>query len=97
MAQRIGGQRRKTRHKLQKKSRDKGKISIANYFQEFIKGDRVLLSAEPAIHGGMYNPRFHSKVGTIASKRGKCYTVMIKDGGKEKTLIVHPIHLRKMV
>ncbi|MBW2992831.1 50S ribosomal protein L21e [Candidatus Woesearchaeota archaeon] len=96
MAQRIGGQRRKTRHKLQKKTRQKGKISITKYFQEFSKGDKVLLAAEPAVHTGMYNPRFHSKVGIIKSKRGNCYNIQIKDGGKEKTLIVHPVHLRRI-
>ena len=96
MAQRIGGQRRKTRHKLQKSVREKGKISIKKYFQEFSKGDKVLLSAEPAVQSGMYNPRYHSKVGMVSSKRGNCYIVAIKDGGKEKTLIVHPVHLRRL-
>ena len=96
MAQRIRGTRRKTRHKLQKNTRDKGKISITRFFQEFVKGDKVLLAAEPAVQTGMYDPRFHSKVGMVESKRGHCYNVAIKDGGKAKSLIVHPIHLRKM-
>jgi len=96
MAQRIRGTRRKTRHKLQKNVRDKGKISITKYFQEFNNGDRVLLSAEPAVHNGMYDPKYHSKVGIVKSKAGKCYNISIKDGGKEKTLIVHPVHLRKV-
>ncbi|MBW2992938.1 50S ribosomal protein L21e [Candidatus Woesearchaeota archaeon] len=96
MVQRIGGLRRKTRHKLQKKTRAKGKISITKYFQEFDKGDKVLLAAEPAIQVGMYNPRFHSKVGIIESKRGHCYNIQIKDGGKEKILVVHPVHLRRI-
>ncbi len=95
MAQRIGGFRRKTRYKLKKDYRDKGKISISRYFQEFKIGDKVVLKAEPSIHKGMYHPRFHGKTGTIKSKQGKCYQVLINDHNKEKTLIIHPIHLRK--
>lgn len=96
MAQRIGGTRRKTRHKLQKDIRKKGKISLTRFFQEFKTGENVLLDIEPAVHKGMYHPRFHSKVGVITSKAGKCYNVAIKDGDKKKILIVHPVHLRRM-
>jgi large subunit ribosomal protein L21e len=96
MGQRIGGSRRKTRHKFQKGTREKGKISLTRYFQEFSTGEKVLLDLEPAVHGGMYHPRFHSKVGVVKSKSGKCYNVGIKDGNKEKTLIVHPVHLRRL-
>jgi large subunit ribosomal protein L21e len=96
MARRIGGTRRKTRHKLQKDLRNRGKISLTKYFQDFKTGDRVMLDAEPAVQTGMYHPRFHSKMGVIVSKAGKCYNVAIKDGDKGKTLIVHPVHLRRM-
>ncbi len=95
MAKRIGGFRRKTRNKLKKDIRSKGKISIRNYFQNFEIGDKVLLQAEPAVQKGMYFPRFHSKMGIVKGKSGACYQIIIKDGKKEKTLIVHPVHLRK--
>lgn len=95
MAKRIGGFRRKTRNKLKKSLRDKGKISINKYFQEFKIGEKVLLKAEPAIQKGMYFPRFHSKTGLVKGKKGSCYEIIIKDGGKAKMLIVHPIHLQK--
>lgn len=96
MTQRIGGLRRKTRHKLAKNVRDKGKISLARYFQEFKTGDKVCLVAEPSMHDGMYHPRFHGKAATIVSKRGKCYEVAIKDVTMAKILIVHPIHLKRL-
>ena len=92
---RIGGARRKTRHLFTKHKKDKGKISLSNYFQSFNVGDRVQLSVEPSIHTGMYHAGFYGKHGTISGMQGKCYEVLIKDGGKEKSLIVHPIHLRK--
>lgn len=96
MTKRTGGFRRKTRNKLKKASRKKGKISIKNYFQQFKTGQKVLLKAEPAVQTGMYFPRFHAKTGIVKGKKGSCYEISIKDGGKEKTLIVHPVHLRKV-
>ena len=95
MGSRVGGFRRKTRSKLRKNVRRKGKISLGNYFQNFNDKDRVRLIAEPAVQRGMYFPRFHNKSGIIVGKKGRCYEVIIKDGKKEKSLIVHPVHLRR--
>ena len=95
MVSRIGGFRRKTRYKLQKNIRQKGKISLQKYFQEFKEGERCVLKAEPAIQKGMYFPRFHGKSGIVKSKRGNCYEVVIKDGKLEKIIIVHPVHLKR--
>ncbi|MAE13282.1 50S ribosomal protein L21e [Candidatus Woesearchaeota archaeon] len=94
MATRAGGFRRKTRFKLQKNIRDKGKTSLRNYLQTFEVGEKVTLKAEPAIQKGMHFPRFNGKTGVITCKKGTCYEVSIKDGKKEKPLIVHPVHLR---
>jgi large subunit ribosomal protein L21e len=96
MVTRMGGFRRKTRNKLSKRPRERGKISIRRTLQEFKQGDRVALNAEPAQQSGMYHPRFHGKNGLVTERRGECYCVVIRDGGKEKTLIVHPVHLRRM-
>lgn len=96
MVQRVGGFRRKTRSKLRKNVRDRGKISIMQYLKELGVGERVYLNAEPAVHKGMYFPRFHNKVATVINKQGRCYKVLIKDGGKDKYLVVHPVHLRKV-
>jgi len=95
MAKRIGGFRRKTRHKLSKPLREKGKVSLKRYFQTFKPGDNVVLKSEPSIQKGMYYPRFHGKAGIIKCKKGACYEVAIKDNKKEKLLIIHPVHLRR--
>jgi len=95
MTKRTGSFRRKTRAKLTKEIREKGKISVQQYFQQFKLQDKVLLKANPSRQHGMYFPRFHGKVGIISGKQGACYKVKIKDYTKEKILIVHPIHLRK--
>ena len=95
MVTRIGGARKRSRHKMKKERRKKGKISMTNYFQELKKGDKVVLKAEPAYQKGMYCLRFHGKIATVGSRVGKCYEVSIKDG-KMKKLVVHPVHLKKV-
>jgi len=93
---RHGSFRRKTRHKLSKHYKTKGKISLRKYFQEFKEGDGVILKAEPAHHKGMYFPRFHGKQGKVIKKRGESYEVSIKDGKKLKIVVVHPVHLKRV-
>lgn len=96
MTKRIGGFRRKTRHKLKKAPSEKGKISMTAYFQKLEKGQSVVLKLEPSTHKGMFLPRFYGKTGVVGKKQGNCYEVMIRDGNKPKTLIVHPIHLKRV-
>ena len=95
MANKIGGLRRKSRYKLKKERRRKGKISVSRFMQTFKSGQRVHLSVESSVHKGVYHPRFIGKTGTVRGLRGKCYEVMINDKGKEKLLIVHPVHLKE--
>ncbi len=96
MVKRIGSIRRKTRHKLSKKPREKGKISLSRYFQEFKKDEKVVLVAEPGVHKGTYHPRYYGKSGIVQKKEGTCYVVMVKDQGKQKALAIHPVHLKKV-
>jgi len=96
MVKRLGGFRKKTRNKFSKAVRAHGKISIRYYLQSFEPQERVYLSVEPAIHKGMYLPRFLGRAGVIEKKVGTCYQVKINDMGKDKLLIVHPVHLRKV-
>lgn len=96
MVKRIGGNRRKTRNKFQKSPSEKGKINIRRFMQTFDEGNKVALVADTAVAGGLYHRRFHGKTGSVVGKRGWCYLVAITDGGKSKTLIVHPAHLKAL-
>ncbi len=96
MTKRIGGGRRKTRYLFQKKRKHKGTLNLTKYFQIFNIEEKVVLKAEPAVQNAMYHRRFHGKTGIVTGKKGRCYNVEIKDGGKKKSLIVHPIHLQKI-
>ena len=91
---RIGGDRRKSKFKLTKEKRRKGKISLTMFMQSFEMGQKVHLSIEPSIHKGSYHSRFIGKTGIIKGSRGKCFEVSINDGNKEKMIIIHPIHLK---
>ena len=96
MAKRVGGSKRKSRHKLTKNVRQKGKLSLRRFFQDLVDGDKVVLNNEASYLGGTYHLRHHGKIGTVVGLAGACYQVKIKDICKFKTLIVHPVHLKKV-
>ena len=73
----------------------KGKIKFSRYFQEFKKNDIVAVDKELAVQ-----PKFPKKLqgrcGVVIGKRGDSYIVKMNDLNKEKTYIIHPLHLKKM-
>ena len=97
MVKNIGTFRTKTRYKFKKERRAKGKISVSRYFQTFEIGEVVHLVMEPAVQHGMYFPRFYGRTGMVVGKKVKTYEIKINDKGKDKILVVHPIHLKKVV
>ena len=58
---RTGGLRRKTRHKLKKNVRTKGKISLRRFFQRFNEGDKVYLFDFKTIASWSYSKKFGHK------------------------------------
>lgn len=95
MVTRIGTAQRKTRHKFLVHYRNRGKISVSKFLQEFDLGQHVNLKINSQVQEGRFYPRFHGLNGVISGKRGSCYQVTIKDQDKTKILYVHPIHLQK--
>ena len=89
------GYKRKTKHKLRKHFSEKGKLNITRFMQEFKIGDKVRFAMDPGYQKGAYHPRFHWQIGTIEGKQGGCFKVSLKDGGKMKMFVLHPIHLAK--
>ena len=92
----TGGFRSRTRQKLRKKSRNRGKVNINKILEAHKIGERVRILQEPAVQGGMPHPRFKNQVGVIESIQGSAYVVRISDLGKEKRLIATGIHLAKV-
>jgi large subunit ribosomal protein L21e len=97
MVTRIGTKQRKTRHKYRASIREKGKVPLSRFFQTLKDGDAVNLVTHPNVQKGRFFPRFHGLSGTVTGKKGSCYGVKIKDGGKQKLLYIHPIHLKKHI
>jgi large subunit ribosomal protein L21e len=95
MVTRVGTRRTKTRQLMKKPYKRKGKLSLTRYFTKYNTGDKVVLKAEPAVQKGLYELRYHGKVGIVEGKQGRCYKVTIKDRKKPKTMIVHPVHLQR--
>lgn len=95
MTQRTGGFRAKTRKKLRKKPRSKGKVSTTRLMQTFKIGDKVVINQEAAVHKAMPHPKFKSRTGVIVKKQGRSYMVRFKDGGKVKHVLAAPVHLIK--
>ena len=75
--------------------REKGKVKLSEYFKKFDEGERVSVIRELSVQ-----PKFplqlQGRSGVISGKRGNNYLVKINDMKKEKTYIIHPIHLRRL-
>lgn len=78
-----------------KRMKEKGKVKLSVYFQEFKKGDKVSIVREASIPAG-FPERMQGRTGEIEGKRGKAYIVKLKDYNQEKRYIVKPIHLKKI-
>jgi len=78
-----------------KRIRNKGKIKLSMYFQDFKEGDRVTVIKELAVQP-KFPKRLQGRTGRVEGKRGSSYIVKIKDLNKEKTYIIHPVHLKKL-
>jgi large subunit ribosomal protein L21e len=75
--------------------RTRGKLQLSRYFQELNEGDFVAISREQSVPIN-FEKRFQGITGIVEGKRGKAYIVKIKDGNKEKKILIEPIHLKKI-
>ncbi len=75
--------------------RTRGKLQLSRYFQELNEGDFVAISREQSVPMN-FEKRFQGITGVVEGKRGKACIVKIKDGNKEKRLLIEPIHLKKI-
>ena len=87
------GMRKKSRDKLSRTVRAKGKSSVVRAIQEFDTGAMVHVIIDPSIHKGMPHPRFHGKTGEVVGTRGRAFVLKVTDGDATKTLITLPEHL----
>lgn len=78
-----------------KKIRTRGKFSFSNYFRKFSDGDIVAVVQERSIRHN-FPTRLQGRTGVVLGKRGRAYTVEIKDQAKPKQFLIEPVHLKKI-
>jgi large subunit ribosomal protein L21e len=88
------GPRQGTRDKLKNDARERGTSPPQQAVEQFETGQQVHLKIDPSRPEGQYHPRFDGHTGTVVGEQGEAYKVEIVDGGKTKTLIAKPAHLR---
>ncbi|WP_435128856.1 50S ribosomal protein L21e [Halobaculum sp. D14] len=84
-----------TRGKLSNKPRERGTSPPQRAIAEFEEGQKVHLTLDPSVNDGRFHPRFNGHTGTVVGEQGAAYKVEITDGGKTKTIIAKPAHLRE--
>jgi large subunit ribosomal protein L21e len=89
------GPQQGTRHKLQNDPRDRGTSPPQRAVEAYETGETVHLKIDPSVPEGRFHPRFDGHTGVVEGSQGQAYKVRITDGGKEKTLIAKPAHLRR--
>jgi large subunit ribosomal protein L21e len=83
-----------TRGKLSNDPRERGASPPQRAIQEYETGQKVHLKIDPSVSEGRFHPRFNGHTGTVVGTQGRAFKVEINDGGKDKTLITRPAHLK---
>lgn len=96
MPVRSKGLRSKSRNKLTKSPRERGRPPVTHSLREFAEGARVAVVINPSILKGMPHIRFQGFSGKVLGRQGEGVRVLIRDGKKPKELVVRPEHLRSI-
>ncbi len=75
--------------------RTRGKIPFSRYFQKLNAGDRVAIVREPSVDA-KFSARLQGNTGVVKGMKGSFYIIKVKELNKEKELIIHPVHLKKI-
>ena len=78
-----------------KKLRQRGKIKLSQYFKKIVAGKTVAIVPELGIRIS-FPKRIYGKSGKVVGDRGRFKVVKLRDGNKEKTFIIHPVHLKML-
>ena len=79
-----------------KKIRNKGKLSLGNYFQKFNSGDYVAIKRELSLQKPGFPKRMQGRTGKVVSRVGGAYLIEVKDYNQLKKYSIKPIHLKRI-
>ena len=88
------GFQNRTRKLFRKSARQKGLKSLRYLLEPIDVGQRVDILLNSAMQKGRPHRRYNGKSGGVVEKRGQSYVIDVKIGGKVKTIIARPEHLR---
>ena len=94
MVVRSKGFRSKTRHKLSKHPRTRGKPPVTHSLRDYPPGTKVAITINASVHKGMPHPRFQGLTGNVIERRGDAFVIELFSKNKLKTIIARPEHLR---
>lgn len=78
-----------------KNIREKGKLKLNNCFKEIKDKSRVAISIDKGLNFP-FQKRLQGRSGVVVGSQGKFKIVKLNDGNKEKSLIIHLAHLRRL-
>lgn len=88
------GYRSQTRDLLTKDEEKRGTTKRFLEIQNLDIGDKVVISIDSSFHKGMPHRRYHGKIATVVSKRGRSFELETSKGNKKVRLLVRPQHMR---
>ncbi|EEZ92788.1 MAG: Ribosomal protein L21e [Candidatus Parvarchaeum acidiphilum ARMAN-4] len=91
------GLHRRSRKRLKLDIKERGKVNIKKALQSFEVGDKVIIDPDSRIQRNLPQRSFFGSVGKIIEKKGKAYTVEVKQQGKSlKRIDLLPVHIKRL-
>ncbi len=91
------GLHKRSRKRLKLDIKDRGKVDIKKALQVFEVGDKVIVDPDSRIQKNLPQRSFFGSVGQIVKKKGRAYTVEVKQQGMSiKRIDLLPAHIKRL-
>ena len=91
------GLHKRSRKRLKLDIKERGKVDIKKALQSFEVGDKVIVDPDSRVQRNLPQRSFFGSVGVIIQKKGKAYTVEVKQqGSRLKRIDLLPVHIKRL-
>jgi large subunit ribosomal protein L21e len=91
------GLHKRSRKRLRLDVSERGKIDIKKALQLFEVGDKVVVDPDSRVQKNLPQRSFFGSVGVVLQRKGKAYTVEVKQQGKSpKKIDLLPVHMKRL-
>ena len=91
------GLHKRSRKRLRLDVSERGKIDIKKALQLFEVGDKVVVDPDSRVQKNLPQRSFFGSVAVVLQKKGKAYTVEVKQQGKSpKKIDLLPVHMKRL-